>query len=154
MKLLKNKKWKEHRLSKLGFVAEFPVELLDEIRYKKSTDHTDMPDGSIHHQNIVFDSIEKDGMEEPLVILISPTKKTIRLESGNHRIKVAIERGYTHLPCSLIIFEEGIIHEGNGDHLYPIDFNIVDKEVLENIERTIYPIYLNPHEIFKNIDLR
>jgi hypothetical protein len=152
-KTLKNKKWTNHRLAKQGYVAEFPVELLDAIRYQDSTEYTDLPNGDIHHQNIIFDSIENDGMEEPLVIVISPTNMTIRLESGNHIIKVAIDRGYTHLPCSLIIFEKGIIHKENGDHLYPLDFNIINKDNLLGIEKTVYPIYIDPFSLFKNINL-
>jgi hypothetical protein len=87
-----------------------------------------MPDGSIYHESIVFDSIEQDGMTDPMLIVISPEKMTIRLESGNHRIKEALRRGYDYLPCAFVLFNDGYFKLGNGDHLYPLDEAIFDIE--------------------------
>jgi hypothetical protein len=153
MKILKIKKWENHIWYKQGFVSEVEVVFLKSIANSKSTDYTDMPDGSIFHQEIIFDSIEKDGMEDPLVIVISVLNKTIRLESGNHRVKIAVNRGYTHLPCTLVIFEKGILLEGNGNHLFKVGSNILDRISSFLHNRATYPVYLNPKDILKDYTL-
>lgn len=149
-KILNNKKYEEHTWFKHGYVCQVPVEFLDRIRYKNSTDKTDMPDGRIMPQEKIFDSIEKDGMQEPLLIVLSPEKGTMRLESGNHRIKVAMDRGYTHLPCAFVLFNTGLFHSANGEHLYDIDFYIFDKDAIQSVEKATYPIYVNPKTIIKD----
>ena len=118
MKLLRNPRWKSHPWTHHQSVCEVNIEFLISIANPNATQFTDLLDGSIVHQNTVFDDIEQHGMAEPLLIVISWQHNTIRLESGNHRIHVAHERGYTHLPCALMIIKERWLHSGNGEHTY------------------------------------
>ena len=150
MRLLENKKCYEHHWTMSSKVCEVPVSFLSNIRHLKSTNVTDMPNGELKHQNIVFDNIEEFGMIEPLLIVTSPKNKTIRLESGNHRIKTAIERNYTHLPCAFVLYDKGFFHIGNGDHFYNIDETIIDVETILKFNKATYPIYINPKKIIKN----
>jgi hypothetical protein len=119
MKLLKNPRWKQHPWAHHKATCEVRLDFLISIANPNATTFTDLLSGEIVHQNIVFDDIEQHGMAEPLLIVICWKKNTIRLESGNHRIHVAHARGYTHLPCSLMVIEHYWLHEGNGQHYYP-----------------------------------
>jgi hypothetical protein len=84
-------------------------------------------------------------MQEPLLIVIGYRNKTIRLESGNHRIKTAIEDGYTHLPCAVQVIQREFLEEGNGTHFYDA------KDIIhwEKLVKCPYPYQINPLEIIK-----
>jgi len=133
MKTISKKNWLNHPLSVYGTVEEVPVSFLDIIKNPFSKDFTNESNESnvILHQNKVFDDIELNGMDEPFIVRIGYSDKTIRLESGNHRIKVAIERGYTHMPISCFVDIKSILYEGNGIHSFDaskiIDFDLLVK---------------------------
>lgn len=84
-------------------------------------------------------------MLEPLLLVYSYKYSTLRLESGNHRIKVAIERKYTHLPCALLIIQDKWIHSLNGKHFFPYE-NIFT----ENLIKSAYPYLLKPINFINN----
>lgn len=127
MNTFKNKLWLQHPWSKTGMVEEISVGFLEAISNKHTETYTDDLDGFIKHQKDIFDSIEQNGMRDPLLIIISLKYHTIRLESGNHRINEAILRGYTHLPVATLIIEEKWHSEANGTHFFNaegvVDFN-------------------------------
>ncbi len=127
MKTLKNKRWQKHPWNKANQVEEVSVQFLKSIANPEATEITDDLDGSHKHQSEIFTSIESQGMRDPLLVVISQKHQTIRLEAGNHRIKVAIERGYTHLPIATLIIDEKLLREGNGHHTFDarelIDFS-------------------------------
>lgn len=125
MKLLDNTLWKKHPWNMNNMVELISVDFLYSIRNKKSTVTTDLLDGTIVPEEKVWENIKKEGMVEPLLVRIGLNDKTIRLESGNHRIKLAKKEGYTHLPITCYIANEVIFSEGNGFHKYPAK-NIID----------------------------
>ncbi len=128
MKKLVSNTWMEHPWSKTGMVEEVSTSFLKKIRNPDAKPFTDDLDGYIKEQSVIFDNIEKQGMRDPLLIVISLKHKTIRLEAGNHRIDEAIKRGYTHLPVATLIIEEHYLKEGNGYHFFSAeDFLIYDK---------------------------
>lgn len=129
MKVLEIKKWKKHPWNVGNQTEEVSVHFLNKIRNKKATTETDDLDGFIKDQVTIFNNIEKEGMRDPLLIVISLKHKTIRLESGNHRIQVAIDKGYTHLPVATLIIQEHYLNEGNGKHYYDAK-NIINFEKL------------------------
>ena len=114
MKKLKLTNWMEHPWSKTGMVEEISTKFLKDICNPDSKPFTDDLDGEIKEQRVIFNNIEEKGMRDPLLIVISLKHKTIRLESGNHRILEAISKGYTHLPVATLIIQEKLIYEGNG----------------------------------------
>lgn len=146
MKILENNRWKSHPWSKSGYVYHTDINLIHSIANPKATDYTDLLDSRIVHQEIVWENIEKEGMQEPLLIVIGYDKQTIRLESGNHRIKVAKDKGYTHLPVAFFVFKESVFNSINGDHF----FNA--KEIIEfkKLIKCPYPYQVNPKELMSN----
>lgn len=119
----------EHPWSKTGMVEEISTQFLKKICNPDAKPFTDDLDGYIKAQSVIFDSIEKNGMRDPLLIVISLNHKTIRLEAGNHRIDEAISRGYTHLPVATLVIEDHYLKEGNGTHYFPAE-NIIDFDKL------------------------
>lgn len=118
MKKLINNKWMEHPWARTGMVEEVCVDFLYQISNKDNQPYTDDLDGQIKPQSIIFKNIEKEGMRDPLLIVISRKHKTIRLESGNHRIHEARKKGYTHLPTATFIIDDILMNEGNGVHFF------------------------------------
>lgn len=70
-------------------------------------------------------------MAEPLLIVINLKNKTIRLESGNHRINTAVADGYSHLPATIQSINDNWLNLRNGSHFFDgaelIDWNIIAK---------------------------
>lgn len=146
MKILENKRWKEHPWSKFENVYDTDINLIHSIANPKATDYTDLLNGDVVHQERVWENIEKEGMQEPLLIIIGYDKQTIRLESGNHRIKVAKDKGYTHLPAAFFVFKESIFNSLNGNHFF-------DAKEIVNFNKLIkcpYPYQVDPKKIIEN----
>ena len=146
MKLLKNKRWKQHPWSKTGYVHEVEIKFLSSIANPYSTNSTDLLNGEIVHQDKVWENIEKEGMQEPILVVIGYKNKTIRLEAGNHRIKTALKIGYTHLPAAFLVFSQNLYSERNGKHCFDAE-NIIDFSKLMNCP---YPYQIDPKEIMNN----
>lgn len=146
MKVLKNDKWKQHPWSLNKMTVNVDVNFLKSISNKNSTDFTDLLTGEIVHQDVVWEDIEKNGLNEPLLIVIGYKNKTIRLESGNHRIKTAIQSGYTHLPVSIIVIQENLLSKVNGEHF----FNAISIVNWDNVIRCVYPYQINPRKVLSS----
>jgi hypothetical protein len=146
MKILKNKRWESHPWSENNLVKNIDVNFLKKIANQESTDYTDLLNGEIVHQSIVWENIKAEGMFEPLLIVIGFDNKRIRLESGNHRIKVAIEDGYTHLPTAILVLKGNRIYDGNGLHDYDAN-NIVN---WRNLVRCPYPYQISPEKVLSS----
>lgn len=145
MKKLISTKWLEHPWSKTGMVEEVSVKFLKQICNPNTKPFTEDLDGYIKEQSIIFNNIEKEGMRDPLLVVISLTHKTIRLEAGNHRIDEAIKRGYTHLPVATLIIEEHYLKEGNGIHYYPAEEIVHFEKLIPNP----YPYQMKLSDIMK-----
>ena len=145
IKLLDSERWKKHPWAINGLVSNVGVDFLKKIANPKSTNFTDLLSGEIVHQDIVWKNIKEEGLQEPLLIVISYDHKTIRLESGNHRIKTAIKDGYTHLPIAILVIKDILLNEGNGTHY-------VDAKEIVNWNEIIkcpYPYQVDPKKILK-----
>ncbi len=146
MKILSNNLWKKHPWNQGNLVEEVSTKFLAKICDFDTPDITDDLDNQNKNQEEVFSNIEKHGMRDPLLIVISQKHKTIRLESGNHRIRVALERGYTHLPVATLIIEEKLLKEGNGLHTFCASELVDFSKLIPNpypYQMKLYDISLN-----------
>jgi hypothetical protein len=146
MKTLTNKRWKQHPWALNDLVLEMEVSFLKKIANLEATDHTDLLNGDIVHQDLVWNNIKEEGLQEPLLIIIGYDNKTIRLESGNHRITTAIADGYTHLPVAVQVIKRNLLEKGNGLHFFDAK-DIVD---WTKIIKCPYPYQISPKKIFNN----
>ena len=111
MKILENKRWKNHPWSEFGHVYNTDINLIHSIANPKATDYTDLLNGDIVH-----------------------------------RIKVAKDKGYTHLPAAFFVFKESVFNSLNGNHFFNakeiVDFN--------KLIKCPYPYQVDPKKIMRN----
>ncbi len=147
IKILSGNRVLQHPWSRLGLVRQCPTWLLKALSNPLSNNKTDLLTGDVVHQDLVWEDIKKNGMQEPLLIIVGWENKVIRLESGNHRIQTAIQDGYTHLPVALQVIKGDLLNPVNGLHK-------VDADSLIYWDKTIkcaYPVQYDPSNII-NID--
>ena len=59
-------------------------------------------------------SLQKNGMKDPL--MITTDGKTMRLDSGNHRIRLFDQHKIDKVPCVIKYAENVVVSPGNGTH--------------------------------------
>ena len=158
-KKLKNHPW--NIALETGFFL-FPTEALYKLSNPDASDCTDMGDGSgiLHASSDVFDNILDEGMRDPFYILISYNRdkeSIIRLESGNHRVKEALDRGITHLPVLSFVQSYELYSPGNGLHKFPFDKNLLTAyyKTLGRNEKYYdpYPHPVDIKKLLKDLDI-
>jgi hypothetical protein len=110
-----------------NIVINIPIQLLKKIANPNPLPIFELQNKKKVSKEVLYQDIKKNGLKEPFFISIGIKSKTIRLESGNHRIQIL--KG--NVPCVFFISDFGIINTGNGLHLY--NFNISNiKSILNN----------------------
>ena len=62
--------------------------------------------------------VDRNGVKDPVVIWVNIIDRTIRLDSGNHRVYMMPLMGWTHLPCICRISNRSVGDASNGSHSY------------------------------------
>ena len=145
-KLLEKGRYEDHPWSLSGSVCQVPIEWLMQFSHPSPSDFTDLVNGELLHQDEVWKDILKNGMLEPLLFVINKKSKTMRLESGNHRVRVAYADGYTHLPTAFMVIPEKYLNAGNGKHAIKEKVKVK----WDLIYYCNYPYQINPFEILTN----
>lgn len=65
--------------------------------------------------NDLWVSLQKNGMKDPLEL--TTDGKTMRLDSGNHRIRLFHQHNIDKVPCTIKNSEDVVVSPGNGTHL-------------------------------------
>ncbi|WP_318493482.1 ParB N-terminal domain-containing protein [Photobacterium leiognathi] len=120
-------------------VVLFPTEILSQIANPLATDTTDNLEGEVVDQEDVWRDIIENGMRDPLLVVISWRYKTIRLESGNHRVKMAKKYGVDRLPVATLVIEEMLLNPGNGSHFFDAT-NLIE---FDRLLKQPYPYQVN-----------
>lgn len=69
--------------------------------------------------------IEKNGLIDPFFISVSKSTLEYRLESGNNRIFLLKEMGFTHVDSVVLISDNVIRYKENGEHKFSgIEINL------------------------------
>lgn len=113
--------WKNHPWNDSGKVELVCVDFLLRFANPNPTEETDLCNGEIHHQEVVWQNILDEGMQEPLMLRVNPYDNEIRLESGNHRVRLAKKYGFKYLPVATFVTKKTIFHAGNGGHVFYLD---------------------------------
>jgi len=145
-KTLNNTRWLSHPWARNNLVKEVSTSFLKSIANPEATKFTDLLNGDIVHQDLVWKNIKDEGLYEPLLIVIGYKNKTIRLESGNHRINTAIADGITHLPVAILVIQENLIYSGNGLHYFCAKHSVK----WDTIIKCPYPYQVDPSTTLLN----
>ena len=146
-----NDKWTSHPWNRFQLVELVSVDFLSSIKNENSSNETNLISGEIVPEERVWKDIEENGMNEPLLLTVGLKNKTIRLESGNHRIKLAKKYGYTHLPVATFVSFETIKFEANGLHEYDAKNIINFKNMIKCVygyQEKLSDIYIGKEKIF------
>lgn len=85
--------------------------------------------------------IEINGILEPAILSINPFTKMIRLDSGNHRVRILPIIGITQFPTTTFVSNIDIPSPGNGIHLYKTDLIKYDRKKYQE------SFYCKPSEV-------
>ena len=89
----------------------------------------------------LLSDIEKNGIKDPVVLAINPIKKTIRLDSGNHRVYILPVIGILSIPTIAYVTDVDIPTPANGNHLYKTEL------IKYNPEEYKSPHYARPSDV-------
>ena len=96
-----NKAWDYNR--EPGYHGMYSVEDLDQYR-EYSDDGLRNPQESEEYQNLKAE-ILKDGVIEPIIVMVSKSDGRAKIGEGNHRHAIAKELGIHHLPVRFLFWE-------------------------------------------------
>jgi hypothetical protein len=108
---------------------EIPVEFAYNIRNKDATRLTDLPDGSLVDTEELYEDIKKNGLHDPILIRLNKNTRTVKVESGNHRVISYYDNEEKTIPAVLLVVDEINDKGPNGDHAYNI--KNIDWDMLE-----------------------
>ena len=140
-------KWKNHPLTKQGFVELVPTGWLFQMHGTDVTPLADLVDGTTVNLEALWDNMLHEGLHDPLIIRIGILNKKFRLESGNHRIQVLQKYGVKYTPATVEIQDECGPHANNvmTDASHNFDFS-------DNVEATnLVAGYMKPSQVFRHL---
>jgi len=96
------------------------VNIVEEISIQKLLQYAAMPPTSVDALDMVElgRDVDRNGVKDPIVIWVNIVDRTIRLDSGNHRVYMMPLMGWTHLPCICRISNRSVGDPANGNHWY------------------------------------
>jgi len=94
--------------------------LAEHISIQKLLQYAAMPPTPVDALDMVElgRDVDRNGVKDPIVIWVNIIDRTIRLDSGNHRVYMMPLMGWTHLPCICRISNKSVGDPANGSHWY------------------------------------
>ena len=111
-----------------------PIEFLIKFSNPFPKSYTDNLSHEIVPVEVLWNELITVGMRHPLNLRICIKEKTVRLETGNQRIRLFQKYDVHHIPTTIEIAETPIGNPGNGLQVYPLletDFNLL---ALQNLK--------------------
>jgi len=98
-------KWRDHTWAKVDKIAYAHVDFLLPLSNPNWKNQTDLPDGTMVDLKTLWSHMCEDGMFVPLVVRLGMTDHTIRLETGNQRIRLFADHGVEYVPivCEMAV---------------------------------------------------
>jgi len=98
--------WKDHPLTKQGYVELISTDWLYNIRGQDVSPLADLKNGSLVDIDTLWENIVAEGLHDPVVIRVGTKNRKYRLESGNHRIQVLKKYGVLFTPATVQVQED------------------------------------------------
>ena len=96
------------------------MDIVEEISIQKLLQWAAMPPTPVDALDMVElgRDVDRNGVKEPIVIWVNIIERTVRLDTGNHRVYMMPLMGWTHLPCICRISNRSVGDPANGSHWY------------------------------------
>lgn len=66
--------------------------------------------------NALWADLNANGMNTPLIVTVGTETDKMRLDSGNHRVRLFAKHGIDKVPCKVEIVKNQVKRTGNGMH--------------------------------------
>lgn len=96
----------EHQLAQVGCIEMIPAAWVKDIANPAPSCTTSLrrhDDTELVDMTGLWNSLCREGLRDPLMIVAEIGSERCRLQEGNHRIGVLIENGITHVPSALFM---------------------------------------------------
>lgn len=139
-------RWKEHELYKAGKIEMIPTEWVWQYWGSDVSPMGDLMDGTLVTLEDLWESLQNEGMYNPLIMRVGVRDKKMRLESGNHRIQLFHKHGIEHIPVTVQVRDEC------GPHLDDVmtdatqTWDATDELLISEITDE----YMKPSQVFKS----
>lgn len=105
----------------LGALVEWvPTAWLADLANPTPSDTTDLgtwrPDETLVGMDVLFADMCERGMRDPFVVGVGRVSRRVRLEAGNHRVRVLLAKGVEFVPAVAYVGDSAITQLGNGEH--------------------------------------
>jgi len=93
---------------------------VEEISIRKLLQYAALPptETSILDMVEMGRDVDRNGVRDPIVIWVNVIDRTIRLDSGNHRVYMMPLMGWSRLPCVCRISNRSVGDPSNGTHWF------------------------------------
>lgn len=131
----------------LGHLIEMiPTKWLLGISNPNPTGYSDLKDGSVVYMDKLYQDMLENGMSDPLVLGVGVSTNRVRLESGNHRVRIFDSKGINLIPAVALVKTSSITSKGNGEHIGSL--MELNKYFISNNNINTY---MKPSDIINNI---
>jgi hypothetical protein len=131
----------------LGHLIEMvPTKWLLSIANPNPTNYSDLKNGKLVYMDTLYQDMLKNGMGDPLILGVGLSTNRVRLESGNHRVRIFDSKGIKLTPVVALVKDSSITSIGNGEHLG--DLMELKKDGFND---HLLNTYMKPSSIINNI---
>lgn len=105
----------------LGAMLQWvPMYWLHELANPLADDRADLgtwpADAPLVGRAELYANLLATGMRDPFIVGVGRVTRKVRLEAGNHRVKVLLSNGVFYAPAVAYVGDSAITHPGNGAH--------------------------------------
>lgn len=96
-----------------------PLSWLLALSNPNPTNTTNLADGDNQTQvsmDVLYADLLEKGMRDPFLVGVGRVTRRVRLEAGNHRVRVFLEKGHLLAPAVAYVGDSAISQIGNGRH--------------------------------------
>lgn len=141
-----------HPLAQRRLVEMVPTSWVAALGNPAPTSRTDLSsvrDTALVDMETLWTDMTARGMRDPFVLAAGRHDRLSRLECGNHRIGLFVEKGVVFVPAVVLVGDTAIVQPGNGIHTFerPLLLPVRDYALGTYQER----IYMKPSAVFAEI---
>ena len=139
--------WMNHPLTIQGSVELVPTDWLFTFRGPDVSPELTIKRGTVVDMESLWESIQKNGLDEPVIMRVGIKNKKFRLESGNHRIQLFKQYGVEYTPATVQIQDYCGPDVQNVMTIATHNFDFTDDIILPDSDNG----YVKPSSVFKSL---